>query len=99
SATKREFQTPPRLSPDGRRIAVSIITDGNSDIWIQDLERDTLTRLTFNEGRDLFPVWSHDGQDIYFTTNRDGKWAILRKHADGTGDEETIQAGDVEMDA
>jgi serine/threonine-protein kinase len=99
SATKREFQSPARLSPDGRRIAVSIITDGNNDIWIQDLERDTLTRLTFNEGRDLYPVWSHDGQDVYFTTNRDGKWTIMRKHADGTGDEEIVLSGDVEMDA
>ena len=99
SATKREYQTPPRLSPDGRRVAVSIITDGNTDLWIQDLERDTLTRLTFNEGRDLFPVWSHDGRDVYFTTNRDGKWAIMRKHSDGTGDEETILSSDVELDA
>jgi serine/threonine-protein kinase len=99
SATKREFQSPARLSPDGRRIAVSIVTDGNNDIWIQDLERDTLTRLTFNEGRDLFPVWSHDGHDVYFTTNRDGKWSIMRKHADGTGDEEIVLSGDVEMDA
>jgi Tol biopolymer transport system component len=99
SATKREFQSPARLSPDGRRVAVSIVTDGNNDIWIQDLERDTLTRLTFQEGRDLYPVWSHDGRDVYFTANRDGKWSILRKHADGTGDEEIVLSGDMEMDA
>jgi Tol biopolymer transport system component len=96
--TRREYQTPPRLSPDGRRIAVSIIADGNVDVWVHDLERDTQTRLTFDEGRDLFPVWSHDGQYIYFTSNRNAKWMILRKRADGTGTEEQLLESNDEAD-
>jgi serine/threonine-protein kinase len=96
---RREYQTPPRLSPDGRRIAVAVIADGNTDIWILDPERDTQTRLTFDPARDLYPVWSQDGRDIYFTSDRNSKWEILRKHADGTGDEEVMLASDVETDA
>ncbi|HKQ98297.1 MAG TPA: protein kinase [Candidatus Polarisedimenticolia bacterium] len=96
--TRREYQAPPRLSPEGKRVAVPIVADGNTDIWIIDLVRDTQTRLTFDEGRDLYPVWSHDGQYVYFTSNRAGKWAILRKHADGTGAEETMASSDNEMD-
>jgi Tol biopolymer transport system component len=46
----------------------------------------------------MYPVWSHDGRDIYFTTNRDAKWSILRKRADGTGDEEVILSNEGEMD-
>jgi len=96
--TKREYQTPPRLSPDGRRVAVVILAEGNADIWILDLERDTQTRLTFDEGRDLYPVWSPDGQYVYFTTNRAGKWSILRKRADGTGAEESMFESEKEVD-
>ena len=99
TGTRREYQTPPRVSPDGRRVAVAIIAEGNSDIWIHDLERDTQTRLTFDEGRDLYPVWSHDGQFVYFTSNRTGKWSIMRKRADGTGSEESMLDSDKEMDA
>jgi eukaryotic-like serine/threonine-protein kinase len=36
----------PRLSPDGRRVAVGI-TESESQIWLYDLSRDTLTRFTF----------------------------------------------------
>jgi serine/threonine-protein kinase len=97
--TRREYQSPPRLSPDGRRVAVPIVADGNTDIWIIDLVRDTQTRLTFDEGRDLYPVWSYDGQFVYFTSNRAGKWNILRKRADGTGPEESMLTSDEEMDA
>ncbi|HUD71271.1 MAG TPA: hypothetical protein VMQ62_04850, partial [Dongiaceae bacterium] len=97
--SRREYLSPPRLSPDGRRVAVPIVADGNTDIWIIDLVRDTQTRLTFDEGRDLYPVWSHDGQFVYFTSNRLGKWNILRKRADGTGPEESMITSDEEMDA
>jgi serine/threonine-protein kinase len=96
--TRREYLAPPRLSPDGRRVAVSILAEGNADIWIHDLERDTQTRLTFDEGRDFTPVWSHDGQFVYFTTNRSGKWSIMRKRADGTGAEESTLDSNSEID-
>ena len=36
----------PRLSPDGRRVAVAI-TEQETQIWLYDLSRETLTRLTF----------------------------------------------------
>src|ERR1019366_9243604 len=36
----------PRLSPDGRRVAVTI-TEQETQTWLYDLPRETLTRLTF----------------------------------------------------
>ena len=41
------------LSPDGAQVAVRV-TD---DLWIYDLRRDTLTRLTFDPARERFPLW------------------------------------------
>ncbi len=47
----------PRLSPDGRRLAVSIAGE-NQDIWVYDMGRQTLSRLTFDPGVDETPVWT-----------------------------------------
>jgi len=97
SSVRREYQTP-RLSPDGKRIATVITADGNADIWVHDLERDTQTRLTFDEARDLYPVWSPDGRYVYFTSSRGGKWGIYRKRSDGSGDEDLVMESEVETD-
>jgi Tol biopolymer transport system component len=56
------------LSPDGRRVAVSLTVDGHSfDIWQIDLERNVPTRLTFNNDDDFWPVaWSRDTRYLSF---------------------------------
>jgi serine/threonine-protein kinase len=46
-----------RLSPDGTRVALDI-RDQENDIWVWDFARQTLTRLTFDRGQDIFPVWT-----------------------------------------
>jgi hypothetical protein len=61
----------PRLSPDGKRVALDTRDQAN-DIWIWDLERETLTRLTSNPGADAWPIWTPDGAHIVFTAARDG---------------------------
>ena len=48
-----------RLSPDGTRVALDV-RDQEEDIWIWDLARETLTRLTFDPGPDRYPVWTPD---------------------------------------
>jgi len=55
----------PRLSPDGKRIALDISEGANQDIWVFDPQRDALTRLTF-DGINQSPVWSPSGQYIVF---------------------------------
>ena len=54
------------MSPDGTKIAVSVIGPENLDVWIYDLVRDTLMRLTFDPGVELFPIWTPDGQRVAF---------------------------------
>ena len=57
----------PHVSPDGQRIAASIIDRaGNRDIWVVDTTRGT-TKLTFG-GINRTPKWSRDGQTIYYVS-------------------------------
>jgi len=74
----------PRLSPDGRRVALDV-RDEESDIWIWDLARETLTRLTFAAEDDQYPVWRPDGRQVVFASTRDGPFNLYRRAADGTG--------------
>jgi len=77
----------PALSPDGKRLALAINDGKKSDIWVDDLSRDTLTRLTF-DGNNLSPVWTPDGQRItyvYFEKPGSGEGDLYWTHADGTG--------------
>jgi eukaryotic-like serine/threonine-protein kinase len=61
----------PRLSPDGRRLAF-FMSDQELDIWLLDLSRSTLTRLTSDAGLENYPVWMPDGHQLFFSSERDG---------------------------
>jgi eukaryotic-like serine/threonine-protein kinase len=82
----------PRLSHDGRRIAVALIDPQTaySDIWIHDLERRVSTRLTFGPGVNIFPIWSPDDEWVVFASNRKGFHDLYRKKASGTGQDELL---------
>ncbi len=74
----------PRLSPDGLRIAVGIL-EQDSQIWLYDLSRETLTRFTFGGSANFNPVWSPDGTRIAFQSNREGPMNLYLQLADGSG--------------
>ncbi len=74
------------LSPDGKRFAVARFQgDVNADVLVSDAAGGNATRLTFDSGNDLFPVWSPDGSDIAWASNRDGVFHIYRKASSGSG--------------
>ncbi len=75
-----------RLSPDGKRLAVNMTTDGRPDLWVYDLVRDTLTRVTF-EGAHSH-AWHPDGKRLAYgsLTGRGLFW----KAADGSTPEEKL---------
>jgi len=74
----------PRLSPDGTRVALFIL-DEELDVWLWDLARAMLTRVTFEPGVDMNPVWSPDGRRLFFTSERAGGRNLFGQAADGTG--------------
>jgi serine/threonine-protein kinase len=77
----------PRLSPDGTRVVMQIIDPDNTDLWIWDLRREQLRRVTFAAGSDGLPVWTPDGRRIVFNSDRGraGIRNLYSQAADGTG--------------
>jgi Tol biopolymer transport system component/predicted Ser/Thr protein kinase len=73
----------PQLSPDGRRLAVTI--DEPTQVWLYDLSRETLSRFTFEGDENLASVWTPNGKRIAFTSTREGPSGIFWQMADGSG--------------
>jgi Tol biopolymer transport system component len=73
-----------RLSPDRTRIALDI-RDQEQDIWVWDLARQTLTRLTVDPATDWSPLWTPDSRRILFSSARAGAPNVYWQAADGTG--------------
>jgi len=78
----------PKLSPDGQRLAVHI-GEVNSDVWVYDISRETLTRLTF-EANNRWPIWTPDGKRLTFISTRAGLRNLFWKPADGSGTAEQL---------
>src|SRR5262249_46356594 len=78
----------PRLSPDGKRLAVAI-QDQEQDIWTWDFPRGSVERMTFGPASELSPVWTPDGRWLFFASSRTGG-GIYRQRADMPGDVEQL---------
>ncbi|MDQ6800472.1 MAG: serine/threonine-protein kinase [Acidobacteriota bacterium] len=85
----------PRLSHDGKRVAVSVNdTRGTGDIWLYDVLRPLQTRLTFDPADDQAPVWDHDDSHIIFSSYR-GPANVFRKLTAGSGNDELLVASNL----
>jgi eukaryotic-like serine/threonine-protein kinase len=80
------------LSPDGRRLALSIVAaqPPTRDIWVRDLARGVNSRVTFDPGDEIAPVWSPDGNRIAFSGNHSGAFRCYLKAANGVGAEDSV---------
>ena len=74
----------PSISPDGQRVAAFGHQDGNGDVWIHDVRRSIKTRLTFAPGGDLNAAWSATSNEIIFSSERGGDFALFVTSADGS---------------
>ena len=79
----------PRISPDGARVALDI-RDEDNDIWVFDVLREALTRLTFDPAGDTYPVWAPDGGRVLFSSAREETIQVFSKASDGTGSVERL---------
>jgi serine/threonine-protein kinase len=82
AAPAHEYRNP-RLSPDGRQVAVAVEEQQNQ-VWLYDVARETLTPLTF-EGSHGSPAWTPDGKRIVFYSTQAGPPNLFWQLADGSG--------------
>jgi len=87
----------PKVSPDETRIMINRADPqtGNSDLWLYDLARDTASRFTFHPATESDALWSPDGQNVVFFSNRDGTTGIYQKLASGVGQEENLVKSEI----
>jgi serine/threonine-protein kinase len=83
------------VSPDGRRLAVTLFSEGLEHIWLRSLTGDTpASRLTFGNTQNTTPTWTADGSTVLFTRFEGTRRStFMSKRADGTGAEQTIKSG------
>ena len=72
------------VSPDGNRLAVSVLASGDEQLWIKELPRGPMTKLTFEGSLNWRPAWLPDGRTVSFTSDRSGSTRIMAKRADGS---------------
>ena len=80
----------PRLSPDGRRIAIS----AEGQVWLYDLSRETLTRFTFEGNANNYPTWTPDGKRVGYRSGSPP--SLFWQPADGSGNEERLTTSENE---
>ena len=87
----------PRLSPDGRRLAVAVDAGKGMDIVVHDFERDTTSPVTFNAETNADPVWTSDGSHLVFRSLATNSWHLWWIRADGAGGPQPLlaKAGEV----
>jgi serine/threonine-protein kinase len=82
----------PRLSPDGRRVAVHVGRPGSREVWLLEVDRPRAWRqLTFEGGG--FPVWSPDSRRLAFTSQREGGASLTVIAADGSDEPRRLFEG------
>jgi len=83
----------PDGSPDRSAVAVARSPSLNyfvADIWIFDATAtNRSTRLTF-DGSSSTPIWSPDGATIYYSSSAGGRYRLLAKRVDGSGEEQLV---------
>jgi Periplasmic component of the Tol biopolymer transport system len=86
------------LSPDGRQLAITIggttassaSNQSRYDVWLKQLDRGPLSRLTFKGEENGDPAWSGDGRYVSYASRRNGRRSLWRRRADGVGEEEKV---------
>jgi eukaryotic-like serine/threonine-protein kinase len=79
----------PALSPDGRQLAV-VVSDAEQQIWIKQLDRGPLSRLTFEGRTNVRPHWHPDGRSVVFASDARTVLDAWIKRSDGSAQAELL---------
>jgi Tol biopolymer transport system component/tRNA A-37 threonylcarbamoyl transferase component Bud32 len=83
------YASTPRVSPDGKKLATTVRDGASQDVWIYDIERDSMTRLTFGTQTFVSAIWSPDGRFIVCGSIGNG---LFWTRADGGGQPQQLVA-------
>ena len=86
----REYRQP-NLSFDGKRVALGAAL-ANRDLWIYEIDREVMSRLTTTPEEEETPQWSPDGTRVAFASERDGQRGLFVMQSDGSGSEQRLWA-------
>ena len=84
----RTFWTP-RLSPDGRQLAVVVDENGRRNIWVYRFDNATFLPLA-SEGLNRAPVWTRDGSRLTYLSERNGVRHLMLQPSDSSGTAESL---------
>jgi len=79
-----------RLSPEEKRIAFAVTRADNVDVWVLDSAHGAPSRFTFDPAIDDSPLWSPDGLQLVWASNRAGAFDLYIKSASGGGMEQLL---------
>jgi serine/threonine-protein kinase len=85
------------LSPDGTRLAMTIIADEGGAIWVKRLPNGSLTRLSFTGAADR-PAWTPDGNSVAYMTTIQGRRTAWIRRADGSNEERSVNLKAPQLD-
>ena len=91
-------QNSPTLSPDGHKLAVEV-SEGDSDIWIYDLDRVIKSRFTFDSSVELIGAWNASGDEILYSSYHNGNFDIFSKPIGGNGEAKLLASTPVDKRA
>jgi serine/threonine-protein kinase len=80
----------PKLSPDGTQLAVTITANSEQQIWIKELDRGPLSKLTFTGTENRRPAWTPDGRSVAFASRHGDDLDLYMRSGDGTGQAELL---------
>jgi len=78
----------PRLSPDGRFLALTL-TEDSRDVWIYEFARGVFSRLTRHPAAAFHPVWTPDGRRVIYMAEAP-QFDLFWRAADGSSPAETL---------
>jgi serine/threonine-protein kinase len=86
------------LSPDGTRLAITVTSSDGEQVWVKQLPRGPLTRLTFG-GSANRPTWTPDARRVAFMSSRaGGRRSLFVQRFDGSAEAESVLAHPRQVD-
>jgi serine/threonine-protein kinase len=80
----------PSISPDGTRVAIDVADALERDIWMWDMTRKTMERVTNDAAGNALVTWSRDGRYVAYSSDQSGISNVYRQPVDGSGPPERL---------